>query len=156
MCVCVMPSQLTQEEIDSCRDAFLQYDKDRSGSIDQWELKEVLEAMGQSPTDEELFQMINDVDDNASGSIDFAEFLKVVEKQKARLASYDSESDILDAFVACGGSPDKSGHVNRDTLVKIIKHDFSLTIDIERLIDDIDADGSGQIEYDEFKVLMSG
>lgn len=36
--------QLTQEEIDSCRDAFLQYDKDRSGSIDQWELKEVLEG----------------------------------------------------------------------------------------------------------------
>ena len=25
--------------------------------------------MGQTPTDEELFQMINDVDDNASGSI---------------------------------------------------------------------------------------
>ena len=39
-----MPTQLTQEEIDSCRDAFLQYDKDRSGSIDQWELKEVLES----------------------------------------------------------------------------------------------------------------
>ena len=39
-----MPTQLTQEEIDSCRDAFLQYDKDRSGSIDQWELKEVLEG----------------------------------------------------------------------------------------------------------------
>ena len=39
-----MPTQLTQEEIDSCRDAFLQYDKDRSGTIDQWELKEVLEG----------------------------------------------------------------------------------------------------------------
>jgi Ca2+-binding EF-hand superfamily protein len=39
-----MPTQLTQEEIDSCRDAFLRYDKDRSGSIDQWELKEVLEG----------------------------------------------------------------------------------------------------------------
>ena len=30
----------------------------------------------------------------------------------------------LDAFVACGGKPDKTGHVHRDTLVKIIKHDF--------------------------------
>ena len=62
-------SKFTQEEIDSCRDAFMQYDKDRSGSIDQWELKEVLEAMGQNPTDEEIFQMITDVDDDASGSI---------------------------------------------------------------------------------------
>lgn len=62
----------------------------------------------------------------------------------------------VDAFVACGGNSDKSGNVHRETLVKIIKHDFSLTIDIEALIDDIDTDGSGQIEYDEFKVLMSG
>jgi len=151
-----MPTQLTQEEIDSCRDAFLQYDKDRSGTIDQWELKEVLEAMGQTPTDEELFQMINDVDENASGSIDFAEFLKVVEKQKERVANFDDESDVLDAFVACGGNADKSGNVHRGTLVKIIKHDFALTIDIESLIDEIDTDGSGEIEYEEFKILMSG
>lgn len=37
----------------------------------------VLEAMGQKPTEEELFQMISEVDDNMSGSIDFPEFLKV-------------------------------------------------------------------------------
>jgi len=35
---------LTQDEIDGCRDAFLAYDKDRSGSIEVWELKEVLEG----------------------------------------------------------------------------------------------------------------
>lgn len=61
----------------------------------------------------------------------------------------------VDAFVACGGKPDKSGHVERSTLVKIIKHDFGLTIDIEELIDAIDADGSGEIEYEEFKELLS-
>ena len=38
---------------------------------------QVLEAMGQKPTEEELFQMISEVDDNMSGSIDFPEFLKV-------------------------------------------------------------------------------
>lgn len=38
---------LTQEEIDGCREAFLAFDKDRSGSIDVWELRQVLEAMGQ-------------------------------------------------------------------------------------------------------------
>lgn len=39
---------------------------------------QVLEAMGQKPTEEELFQMISEVDDNMSGSIDFPEFLKVL------------------------------------------------------------------------------
>lgn len=52
---------MSQEEIDGCREAFLAFDKDRSGSIDVWELRQVLEAMGQKPTEEELFQMISEV-----------------------------------------------------------------------------------------------
>lgn len=146
---------LTQEEIDACRHAFLAFDKDRSGTIDVWELRQVLEAMGQAPTEDELFQMISEVDENMSGSIDFGEFIKVVERQKERANNYDDEDDMLDAFVACGGQADKSGHVKRDTLVKIIKHDFGLTIDIEDLINKIDTDGSGEIEFDEFKILLS-
>ncbi len=60
---------LAQEELDACRDAFFLFDKDRSGSIDLWELKLVLEAMGQKPSDEEVFEMIAAVDDNQSGAI---------------------------------------------------------------------------------------
>lgn len=63
--------------------------------------------------------------------------------------------NAVDAFVACGGNSDKSGHVRRETLVKIVKEDFGLTIDIEKLIDDIDEDRSGEIEYAEFKQLLS-
>ena len=84
---------------------------------------------------------------------------------------------------------DKGGHVRKETLIKIIKQDFGLTIDIEvcavlarnhrfaacssvsvpqvltwhvcgvlceqELINEIDTDGSGEIEYDEFKQLLS-
>ena len=146
---------LTQEEIDGCRDAFLAFDKDRSGTIDQWELRQVLEAMGQKPTDEELFQMISEVDDDCSGAIDFSEFLKVIENQKQRAAQFGDESDLLDAYVACGGQPDKTGHVAKSKLIQIIKHDFGLAIDIEALINEIDTDGSGEIEYEEFRTLLS-
>ena len=45
--------------------------------------------------------------------------------------------------------------MRRDVLVKIIKMDFGLTIDIEELINRIDQDGSGEIEFDEFKQLLS-
>jgi calmodulin len=48
---------LSQEDIDGCREAFLAFDKDRSGTIDIWELRQVLEAMGQAPTEDELFQV---------------------------------------------------------------------------------------------------
>jgi hypothetical protein len=41
-------------------------------------------------------------------------------------------------IVACG-----------ETLVRIIKHDFGLKIDIEELINKIDTDGSGEIQFEE-------
>lgn len=146
---------LSQEEIDGCREAFNAFDREKSGCIDVWELRQVLEAMGQKPTDEELFQMISEVDEKMSGTINFAEFLKVIENQKERAENFDDESDMIDAFVACGGLADKSGNVKRDTLIKIIKQDFGLTIDIEDLINKVDTDGSGEIEFDEFKILLS-
>lgn len=146
---------LTQQEIDGCREAFLAFDKDRSGTIDTWGLKQVLEAMGQKVTESEVFQMVNEVDENMSGSVGFGEFLRIIEIRKERAENFDDESDLVDAYVACGGNPDKSGNVRRETLVKIIKHDFGLPIDIERLINDIDADGSGEIEFEEFKQLLS-
>lgn len=146
---------LTQQEIDGCREAFLAFDKERSGTIDTWGLKQVLEAMGQKVSEAEVFQMMNEVDENMTGVIDFAEFLKVIELRKERTENFDDESDMIDAFIACGGNPDKSGNVRKETLIQIIKHDFGLPIDIERLINDIDADGSGEIEFEEFKTLLS-
>ena len=49
--------------------------------------------MGQDPSDEEVFQMIADVDDDASNEIDFGEFCKVIANQKASQAGASDESD---------------------------------------------------------------
>ena len=61
----------------------------------------------------------------------------------------------MDAYVAMGGDEDGGGYIDANKLIKIIKEDFEMTIDIEKLIEDIDEDGSGQIEYDEFTNLLS-
>ncbi len=79
----------------------------------------------------------------------------MIENQKERTLSVDDEADLIDAFVACGGRMDKTGFVKRETLVRIIKEDFGLTIDIEELINRFDSDGGGEIEFNEFKLLLS-
>lgn len=61
---------------------------------------------------------------------------------------------MIDAFVAVGGNEDTSGKVDADKLIQIIKKEFELTIDIEGLIKEIDADGSGEIEFNEFFDLL--
>lgn len=53
-----------------------------------------------------------------------------------------------------GGQPDGDGSIDADKLIKTIKNDFEMTIDIENLILMIDEDGSGQIEFDEFCELL--
>ncbi|EEY53488.1 uncharacterized protein PITG_07146 [Phytophthora infestans T30-4] len=100
--------------------------------------------MGQQPTEEELFQMISEVDEDMSGAIDFAEFLQVIDNQKDRAAMFEDDSDM-----------NKTGFVRKETLVKIIKGDFGLTINIEEMINKLDVDGSGEIEFDEFKAILT-
>ena len=54
-----------------------------------------------------------------------------------------------------GGLPNGEGYIDAEKLIRIIKNEFEMTIDIEKLIQDIDEDGSGKIEYDEFRNLLS-
>jgi len=44
------------------------------------------------------------VDEDGSGEIEFSEFIKVIEKQKADAQSSAYDSDTLEAFVALGGN----------------------------------------------------
>lgn len=132
---------LTQEEIDACRAAFQAFDADNTGTLDVAALRGVLGFLGQKPTEDELFMMIAEVDEEMSGMLDFGELLRVIEVQKMKALAFDDEGDMVDAFVACGGRADKLGHVKRETLVRIIKKDFGLMIDIEELINKVDTDG---------------
>lgn len=145
---------LTKEEDAKCFEAFSAFDKDSSGKIDANELRIVLEMMGQKTTEEEIFRMIAEADAENTGEISYAQFRHVIAEQKKN-QSASNEEDTLDAFVAMGGQEDGEGSIDAQKLIDIIKNEFEMTIDIEKLINDIDEDGSGEIEYDEFRNLLS-
>ena len=58
------------------KEAFDLFDKDSDGTIELSELKAVMNDLGRSVSDEELEEMMNDVDADGNGSIDFDEFYK--------------------------------------------------------------------------------
>lgn len=131
---------LEQNVIDACRAAFTAIDSDRSGFIDCWELKEVLVALGQKLSDDDLFYMVSEVDEKMAGEIDFAMMLQIIQLQKQRQANATDNSDLLTAYLACGGGEkgdDYGGCVDANKLIKIIKEDFGLTVDIEALIQEV-------------------
>lgn len=70
-------------------------DKDGDGSITASELGVVMKGMGQNPTDTELQQMINEVDADGNGKIDFAEFVTLMAR---KMNNTDKDSEIFEAF----------------------------------------------------------
>ena len=86
--------------------------------------------------------MIAEASPDNTGQISKDQFKKVIAEQK-KFQGASNEEDTLDAYVALGGEPNKEGFIDAAELIRIIKHEFEMTIDIEKLIEDIDEDGSG-------------
>ena len=59
---------------------FNRYDDDGSGEIDAGELMEIFQSLGVSVTEQEVEAMVEEVDEDESGTIDFNEFNSMVQK----------------------------------------------------------------------------
>jgi len=55
-------------------------------------------SLGQNPTEAELQDMINEVDADGNGTIDFPEFLTMMAR---KMKDTDSEEEIKEAFKVC-------------------------------------------------------
>ena len=69
---------LTPEEDQKCNMAFDIFDKDGSGVIDAFELRRVLEMMGQNQTEEAVYNMIGQATPSRERTIGLNEFKKVI------------------------------------------------------------------------------
>jgi len=147
-------NNLSMTDIENSQKAFSALDLDNQGVIEKDDLKTALEIMGISCEREDIVKLLHEIERRDLNSIEYNEFLKMIAYFRS-FQSHNDENDFVDAFVAMGGNPDQSGKVDAQKLIEVIKEEFSMTIDIVKLIQDIDEDGSGEIEYDEFRALLS-
>ena len=134
---------------------FGQYDYDQQGFISTSDLKSALEHLGERVKESQVFKMISEYDPNNTGQLTFYQFKSLVTTKRENERG-TSDADLLDAYVALGGDEDGGGCVDAALLIQTIKEKFEMTIDIEALILEVDEDGSGEIEFDEFKELLAG
>ena len=71
------------------------FDDDNSGVIDAGELRQVMHKLGLKPSDEELQEIINDIDRDGDGTIDYTEFLRLM---SMKLKDAQTEDELLEAF----------------------------------------------------------
>ena len=86
-----MADQLTKEQIAEFKEAFSMFDKDGDGTITTKELGTVMRSLGQNPTEGEVQDMINEVDADGSGAVEFPEFCVMMVK---KMQESDTENEV--------------------------------------------------------------
>merc|ERR1712146_54848 len=140
------PKGLTDDQIQEMGEAFDLFDTDGSGSIDAKELKVAMRALGFEPKKEEIQKMISDVDDDGSGTIEYEESLKILNR--------DPKDEILKAFRLF--DDDETGKISFKNLKRVAKELGERMTDeeLQEMIDEADRDGDGEVNEAEFFRIM--
>ncbi|CBI32854.3 unnamed protein product, partial [Vitis vinifera] len=110
-----MADQLTDDQISEFKEAFSLFDKDGDGCITTKELGTVMRSLGQNPTEAELQDMINEVDADGNGTIDFPEFLNLMAR---KMKDTDSEEELKEMIREA--DVDGDGQINYEEFVKVM------------------------------------
>ena len=146
-----MVDELTEEQTQEFRDVFSLFDKDGDGTVSTKELGVVMRALGQNPTDAELTEMINEVDEDGNGEIDFEEFCGLLIK---KMNENEPEEELVEVFKRFDKNNDEK--IDAEDL-KIIFQELGEEVsdeDCRIMIDEHDIDGDGFLNFDEFVNLM--
>merc|ERR1712232_612224 len=76
-----MSDELTDHQIAEFKEAFSLFDRDGDGAITTKEFGTVMRSLGQNPTEAELADMINEIDTDGSGLVEFPEFLTMMARK---------------------------------------------------------------------------
>ncbi|XP_073123802.1 uncharacterized protein [Henckelia pumila] len=133
-------------------EAFKLFDKNGDGKISIEELGSVLRCLYPNVTVEELREMIREVDTDGNGTIEFQEFFNLmVKKMKETDANHDDLREAFNAF-----DKDQDGYISPDELghVMICLGERMTAEELEEMIKEVDLDGDGQVNYQEFVKII--
>lgn len=139
------------EQVDEFRIGFDLFDSNKSGSITFQELKKGLDSLGQKITNEELEAILEEVDEEKDGEIDFPEFIEVLKKSMIKTDPEVILKECFDVFddesIGLISIRDLSHSLKRKLPEDDVQEIISLAKELNGNRD--------SLNFDQFKKLMS-
>ncbi|XP_028794261.1 calcium-dependent protein kinase 29 [Neltuma alba] len=145
----VIAQNLSEEEIKGLKQMFRNMDTDNSGTITLEELRAGLSKLGSKLNESEIRQLMDAADVDKNGTIDYYEFITAT-MHRHRL---EKEENLFKAFQYF--DKDNSGYITREELRQALtEYGMGDEATIDEVIDDVDTDKDGRINYEEFVAMM--
>jgi len=143
--------KLSEAQKKAAASAFEGFDKRGEGQIKVGDIASAMKKLGHNIKTDWLEKMEDSIDTEGTGFIDLEEFTQIV---RAKMQEDEDERELKEIFRVL--DKDKRGEVNVNELRWILKSlgDDLTEEDIDDMIADVDTDGSGWVDYDEFSKLM--
>ncbi|KAK6015864.1 EF hand [Ostertagia ostertagi] len=143
------------------RKYFNMFDKENKGYIKATQVGQILRTMGQAFEERDLKQLIKEFDTDGSGEIEFEEFAAMVANFVVNSEDNEGlEEELREAFRFTNKSLhlQGNGYINVSDLRDILRAlDENVSEEeLDEMIAEIDTDGSGTVDFDEFMEMMSG
>merc|ERR1711872_87771 len=111
----------------------------------------ILKSMGVKVDKDDMENYAGEVDEAATGQFSFMQFCQVAAK-----FMIEDDEELKEAFRIY--DKEGQGFITTDVLKEILREiDTTLTEDdLDNIIEEVDEDGSGTLDFDEFQEMMMG